>query len=84
MDPGYIPASVEEDVTVEQGRRAEITPETWASTEEKAKLHTLNKRAKGEGGGFPLIPVVIGVVIVAAIGAAATILIKKGVFKKAA
>jgi hypothetical protein len=83
IDPGYIPSSVQEDVTVKQGRRAEITPETWASTEEKGKLHTLNKRAKGEGRGFPFIPVIIGVVIAAAIGIAATILIKKGIFKKA-
>jgi hypothetical protein len=84
IDPGYIPSSVEEDVTLEQGRRAEITPETWASDEEKGKLHTLNKRAKQESGGLPLIPIIIGVVIAAAIVAAAVILIKKGTFKKAA
>ena len=85
IDPGYIPSSVQEDVTVEQGRRAEITPETWASTDEKGKLHTLNKRAKGEGaGGFPFVPVIIGLVVAAAIGTAAAILIKKGTFKKTA
>ena len=83
-DPGYIPASVEEDVTVEQGRRAEITPETWSSSEEKAPLHTLNKRATGKGGNFPLVPVIIGIVVVAAIGTAAVFLIKKGKAGKAA
>jgi hypothetical protein len=81
VDPGYIPSSVQEDVTVEEGRRAEITPETWASTEERGKLHTLNKRAKGGDGGFPLVPVIIGVVVVA-IGATLGILFGKGILGK--
>lgn len=81
-DPGYIPSSVQEDITLEQGRRAEITPDSWATGEQKGKLHTLKKRAQGEGGGFPIIPVIIGVVVLAAVGAAVGILFGKGILGK--
>jgi len=80
-DTGYIPSSVQEDVTVEEGRRAEISPENWTSTEERGKLHTLNKRAKGDGGGFPIVPLIIGIVVVA-IGATIGILFGKGILGK--
>ncbi|MEJ2738409.1 MAG: DNRLRE domain-containing protein [Dehalococcoidia bacterium] len=84
IDHGYIPSSVEEDITVERGRAAEITPETWASDEEHAELHTLKSRATGDGGGgFPLIPVVIGAVVVVA-GAIIGILFGKGILGKKA
>jgi len=80
----YIPGSTEEDVTVERGRRMEATPEDWATTEDGGQLHTLGKRAKGEGGtGFPIIPVVIGVGAAAAVGATVAVLFKKGVLGKA-
>lgn len=80
----YIPGSTEEDVTVERGRRMEATAEDWATTEEEGQLHTLKKRAKGDGGaGFPIIPVVIGVAAAAAVGATVTVLLKRGVFGKA-
>jgi len=81
-DHGYIPASVQEDVTVERGRRAEITPENWATGEQRGKLHTLNKRAKGAGAGFPLIPVIIGFAVLAAVGATIGILFSKGILGK--
>lgn len=76
------PSSIEEDITLDQGRRAEITPENWATGEQRGNLHTLNKRAKGEGAGFPIIPVIIGAVILAAVGATIGILFGKGVLGK--
>jgi hypothetical protein len=80
----YIPGSTEEDVTVERGRRMEATPEDWATTEDGGQLHTLGKRAEGDGGaGFPIIPVVIAVAAAAAVGATVTVLLKKGVLGKA-
>jgi len=82
-DPGYIPSSVQEDITVERGRRAEITPENWATEDERGELHTLNKGAKGEGGGFPLIPVIIGLVVIAA-GVTVGVLFGKGILGKKA
>jgi len=79
----YIPGSTEEDVTVERGRRAEATPEDWATTEDRGQLHTLGKRAKGEGGtGFPILPVVIGFAAFAAVGITVVVLALKGVFSK--
>jgi hypothetical protein len=83
-DPGYIPSSVQEDITVEEGRRAEITPENWATDEERGTLHTLDTRARGEGGGFPFIPVIIGVVVVAVVGAVIGVLFSKGILGKKA
>ncbi|MBM3155024.1 MAG: hypothetical protein FJ008_06770 [Chloroflexi bacterium] len=83
-DPGYIPSSVQEDMTLEQGRRTEITPDNWATGEQRGKLHTLNKRAKGEGAGVPLIPVIIGVAVLAAAGATIGILFGKGILGKKA
>jgi len=83
VDHGYIPSSVQEDVTLERGRRAEMTPENWATDEERGTLHTLNKGAKGEGGGFPLIPVIIGLVVVAA-GVTVGVLFGKGILGKKA
>jgi hypothetical protein len=81
----YIPSSTEEDLSVGRGRRVEATPEDWATTEERGQLHTLEKRAKEDtrGVGFPIIPVVIGVAVVAIVGATVTVLLKKGVFGKA-
>ncbi len=83
-DHGYIPASVEEDITLERGRRAEISPDNWATGEQRGKLHTIKKRARGDGAGFPLIPVIIGVVVIAVVGSTLGILFGKGVLGKKA
>ena len=84
-DIDYIPGSVEEDVTLGRGERLEATPEDWSTTEERGELHTLSKRTKSgsKGTGFPVIPVVIGVCVVAVAAVVITILLKKGVFSKA-
>ncbi len=85
IDHGYIPSSTQRDVTVERGRAVEIAPETWASDEEHAELHTLKTRATdnsgGGSGGFPLVPVVIGVVVVAA-AVTTGVLFSKGILGK--
>ena len=88
VDPGeeldYIPGSVEEDITLGGGERLEATPEDWDTTEERAKLHTLNKKAKSKSkGDFPLIPVIIAVCVVAVAAVAITFLLKKGASAKA-
>ena len=79
----YIPGSTEEDVTVERGRRVEATPEDWTTTEDRGQLHTLGKKAEGEGGtGFPIVPLVIGFAAFAAVGITVVVLALKGVFSK--
>lgn len=83
-DPGYIPSSVQEDITVEEGRRAEITPETWSSDEERGNLRTIGGAARGGGGGFPWIPVIIGVVVIAIVGIVLGVLFGKGILGKKA
>ena len=83
-DPGYIPSSVQEDITVEEGRRVEITPETWDSDEARGALRTIGGGARGEGGGFPWIPVIIGVAVVAVVGAVLGVLFGKGILGKKA
>jgi hypothetical protein len=75
----YIPSSSEEDVSVERGRGVTATPDDWATTEERGEMHTLKKTVKEEGVGFPVVPVVIGLVAIAAIVA---VLVKKGVVGK--
>jgi hypothetical protein len=84
-DIDYIPGSVEEDITLGGGERLEAYPEDWSTTEKRGNLHTLSKRTKSgsKGTGFPVIPVVIGVCVVAVAAVVITILLKKGVFSKA-
>ena len=83
-DPGYVPSSVQEDITVEEGRRAEITPETWSSDEERGTLHTLGGPARGEGGGFPWVPVIIGIAVIVVVGVVVGVLFGKGILGKKA
>ncbi len=78
----FIPSSGEEDVTVGPGEMVELTPETWATTDERASLHILRdgKESGPQRSAFPVLPVVIGGVIVAA-GVAVVVLIKKGIIR---
>jgi hypothetical protein len=84
-DIDYVPGSVEEDITLGGGDRLEATPEDWATTEERAPLHTLNKKAKSgsKDSGFPVIPVVIGVCVVAVAAVVVTFILKKGASARA-
>jgi len=76
---GYIPSSSEDDVLLGAGETLEATPEDWATTDQRGRMHTLGGSRETEpepteeaaledsGGGFPVVPVVVGVVVVAAI-----------------
>jgi len=78
----FIPSSGEEDVTVGPGETVELTPETWATTEERASLHILRdgKESGPQRSAFPVLPVVIGGVVAAAV-AAFIILVRKGIIR---
>jgi len=78
----FIPSSGEEDVTVGPGETVELTPETWATTEERASLHILRdgKESGPQRSSFPVLPAVIGGVVAAAV-AAFIILVRKGIIR---
>jgi hypothetical protein len=82
----YIPSSTEEDITLGRWQRLEATPDDWATADEKGSLHTLKKKAEGNGGGgtIPFIPIVIGVVVVVALAGGAIYFMKKGAIGKSA
>ena len=85
-DIDYIPGSVEEDISLGSGERLEATPEDWSTTEERAQLHTLNKKTESDdsgGTGLPIIPIVIGVCVVAVAAVVITVILKKGASTKA-
>ena len=81
-DMPFIPASTEEDVVVGGGETVELTPEDWATTDEKAPLHILRdgKESGPQGSSFPIVPVAIAVG--ATIAAVLGILVWKGVIGK--
>ncbi len=81
QEPSYMPESTEENITIEPGRGVTLTPENWATTEERGRLHTLGHKA-GKRGALPIIPVIIGAVAIAAIAAVTIVLLKRGTFKK--
>jgi len=81
-DMDFIPGSYEADVVVGGGDMVELTPEDWATTEERAPLHILRngKESGPQGSTFPTVPVVIAgaAALVALVG----ILAWKGVIGK--
>lgn len=69
-------------MTVGAGETLELTPETWETTEERGGLHILRdgKESGPQKSSFPMMPVIIGAAVLAAVAAIA-ILLKKGVIK---
>jgi hypothetical protein len=76
---GYVPSSTEDDISLGGGETLEATPEDWATTEQTGRMHTLGGTGEAEPApteeaavedseaGFPVVPVVIGVVVAAVV-----------------
>jgi len=91
---GYVPSSSEDDISLGGGETLEATPEDWATTEQKGSMHTLggtrekepapteDAAAEDSAGGFPVVPVVAGVLGASALILAA--LLRMGVFRRGA